>query len=275
MHFGLEERVADLQLMLGDAALWIGFVFSLMIFSLLAGDNLLSRLAQYILVGVSIGYLGALVIQHVLRPRLLEALFYTPLATLVAAPQLWVVFILGLLLCAAGIEQMRAQTPGAPWGQQGAGHPRHVRPWLRQAGTIPAAILLGVGVAVVFIGILQGTFWPLFLHTAASGLNWENNLGLALSSVLILIITTATLLVWAVPVEQITADQPLWVRHLIRWWAAIGKRALWFASGVLFARLLASHLSLLIARIMFLLEVLRQSTAWQWLGLIWRGILGS
>jgi len=263
--------VAELQVLLGDAALWIGFAFSLMIFSLVFGDNFLSRLAQYILVGVSIGYLGALVIQHVLRPRLLDALFYTPLATLMVAPHLWIVFLLGILLCAAGVERILAQTPSNSAAQDPLNHRRNGRQWLRHAGAIPAALLLGVGVAVLFIGILQGTFWPLFWHTVASGLNWENSLGMALSSVLILLLTTATLLVWAVPVEQITTVQPLWVRYLIQWWAAIGKRALWFASGVLFARLLASHLALLIARITFFLAFLRQSSAWQWIGLIWGG----
>ena len=74
------------------------------------GDNLLSRLARYILVGVSIGYLGALAIQHVLRPRLFVPVLNSPLATLMVAPQLWFALLLGLLLIMAGIERMVAQT---------------------------------------------------------------------------------------------------------------------------------------------------------------------
>lgn len=260
----------DLPFLLTDATSWISFLFSLMIFSLIFGDNWLARLAQYILVGVSIGYLGAVAIQHVLRPRLLEALFYTPIATLVIAPQLWVVFLLGLILLAAGIEQIFSRRPPAP----GQAMPTHrARSWLHHLGVAPVAILLGVGIAVVFIGVLQGTFWPLFWRTAHSGLNWDSNISRALSSVLVLLLTTATLLVWIVPVAQITQGQPGWVRHLIQWWAAIGKRALWFASGVLFARILASHLSLLIARITFFLESLQQTWLWQWAALIWRGLL--
>ena len=263
--------MADLQFFLTDATLWVSFFFSLMIFSMIFGDNFLSRLAQYMLVGIAIGYLGALVIQHVLRPRLFEPLFYSPVATLVVAPQLWVVFGLGVLMVAAGIERILAQRSQAAQRQPVT----RLQQWLRGAGIIPAALMLGVGIAVVFIGIMQGTFWPLFWHTAQSGLNWADSVSLALSSVLILLLTTATLLVWTAPVGQITRGQPTWVRYLLQWWVAIGKRALWFAGGVLVARILASQLSLLIARLTFFLEGLRQSGLWQWAALIWRGIGGT
>lgn len=253
MQFGLEGTVADLTL-LNDTSIWISFVFSLLIGSLLLGDNFLSRLAQYTLVGIAIGYLGALAIQHVLRPRLIEPLVYSPIATMIAAPQLWLALGLGLLLLLAGIERILAQGAQAT---ESAKSPSLGRQWLRRAGVVPAALLLGVGLSTLFIGILQGTFWPLFWQTAQSGLNWENDLALALTSILILLLTTATLLVWTVPVAQLTSNQPGWVRHLIRWWAAIGKRALWFAAGILFARILASQLSLVIARLTFFVEWFR------------------
>ncbi|MEZ4675610.1 MAG: hypothetical protein R2932_15370 [Caldilineaceae bacterium] len=53
-----------------DLSLWVSFFFSLMIGSLLLRDNFFAKLAQYIFVGVSVGYLAALAVQHVLRPRL-------------------------------------------------------------------------------------------------------------------------------------------------------------------------------------------------------------
>ena len=135
--------------------------------------------------------------------------------------------------------------------------------------------MLGVGVAVIFIGLIQGTLWPLFWHTASTGLNWSESLGTALSSLLTLLLTTATLLAWAVPVEQVTVGQSAWVRYLLHWWTGLGKRALWFSAGLLFARLFAGHLSLLIARLEFFIDGLNQSNLWQWAATIWRGISGS
>jgi hypothetical protein len=267
--------VANLTPDLADLTLWISFFFSLLLFSLVAGDNLLARLAQYVLVGVSIGYLGALAIQHVLRPRLFTPLLNAPIATLSAAPQLWIGLVLGLLLFGAGLERMAAQAPPDESSQPDQHTPKGWQRLLRTAGMIPAALMLGVGVAVVFIGILQGTFWPLFWQTAQSGLNWSASLSTALTSVLILCLTTATLLAWAVPLVPINADQPAWVRYLLSWWAGLGKRALWFSAGVLFARLFAGHLSLLIARLEFFIDGLNQSSLWQWAEMIWRGISGS
>jgi len=271
--------VDNLNPAFADLSLWVSFIFSLMIFSMVLGDNLLSRIAQYILVGVSLGYLGALTIQHVLRPRLFGPLFAAPFATLAAAPQLWIVLLLGLLLMVAGVERMVTQMPNEE-GVDSAHRPGEAHPlpsWrrnLRTAGMIPAALLIGISVAVLFIGILQGTLWPLFWQTAQSGLNWSASVGTALNSVLILLLTTATLLAWAVPVAQITADQPRWVRYLLRWGAGIGKRALWFSAGLLFARLFASHLSLLIARVEFFIYGLNQSKLWDWAEMIWQGISG-
>ncbi len=270
--------MANLTPGLTDLSFWVSFIFSLMIFSMVVGDNLLSRLAQYILVGVSVGYLGALAIQHVLRPRLFVPLLNDPLTTLVTAPHLWIALLLGILLIGAGLERMVAQMPrddDIPRSRSESRPPAGWRRALRTAGTIPAALLVGISVAALLIGLLQGTFWPLFWQTAQSGLNWSESLGTALSSVLILLITAATLLAWGVPVDEVTAGQPAWVRYLLQWGAGVGKRALWFSAGLLFARLFASHLSLLIARLEFFIYGLNQSSVWQWAEMIWKGISGS
>ena len=49
----------------------VGFVLTLMVFSYIFGDNFLFRLASYLFVGVSGGYVGALVIDQVIFPRLI------------------------------------------------------------------------------------------------------------------------------------------------------------------------------------------------------------
>jgi hypothetical protein len=246
-----------------DLSLWISLIFSLLIFSLVAGDNLLARLAQYIFVGVSVGYLGALAIQHVLRPRLFTPLLAAPLAP--SALALWGALLLSLLLVVAGLERLGSQNTAieqsAPLGRS--------RYWLRTAGALPVALMLGVGVAVVLIGVIQGTFWPLFWQTVQSGLNWTTSLRAAMTSVLILLITTGTLLAWSVPVDTVTTDQSRWVRTLLLAWAGLGQRALWFSVGVLFARLFAGYLSLLIARLEFFFDGLQQTALSQWLTRLW------
>ncbi len=250
-----------------ELSLWIGFFFSLMIASLLTGENFFSRLAQYILVGVGMGYLGTLTVQHVLRPRLFSPLLNEPTNV-----SLWLVLLLGGLLCVAGIERIVAQSPGETATNAKRSAPQQV---LRILGVIPVALLLGIGTTVLIIGILQGTFWPQFWQAARTGLNVLPTLGGTLTGLLLLLLTTATLLHWSVPVEAITVGQAAWVRYLLRWWGGLGKRALWFAGGLLFARLFASHLSLLIARVQFFIHGLGQSALWLWAEEIGKGLLGG
>ncbi len=252
----------SLTLLSQDWALWIGFFFSLMLFSVLAGNHAVAKVAQYLLVGVSLGYLGVLLWQHVLRPRLLTPLWHAPWQW-----ALWLALLLGLLLWLAAIERMwlrpSAMQPVAAW-----------RRTLRQAGLIPAALMLGVSVSAVVLGLLQGSLWPQFWYTARSGFVWSTALDESLISVLVLLLTTATLLYWTAPATQLAAQQPRWVQQLLTLWGGLGRRALWFAAGVIFARLLAAHLSLLIGRLQFLLLTFQKSFLWQGAERIWQ-LLGG
>ncbi len=253
----------SLLLLSQDWALWIGFFFSLMLLSVLAGNHAVAKVAQYLLVGVSLGYLGVLLWQHVLHPRLLTPLWQAPLQQW---PR-WLALLLGILLWLAAIERLwlRPSTtqPLAAW-----------RRVLRMAGMIPAALMLGVSVSAVVLGLLQGSLWPQFWSAARSGFVWSTALDQSLISVLVLLLTTATLLHWTMPTAQIAAQQSRWVQRLLALWGGLGKRALWFAAGVIFARLLAAHLSLLIGRLQFLLLTFQKSLIWQGAERIWQ-LLGG
>lgn len=50
---------------LDAAGLWVGLIFSLLVFSAILGDHLLARLAQYVLVGAVLGHAVAVVWQSV------------------------------------------------------------------------------------------------------------------------------------------------------------------------------------------------------------------
>lgn len=253
----------SLALLGQDWALWIAFFFSLLLLSLLAGNYAPAKVGQYLLVGVSLGYLGVLLVQHVLRPRLLTPLQSAPWTH----GALWLALALGLLLWLAAIERL--------WWPRRAGQLSALRNLVRTAGTLPAALLVGVTVAATVLGLWQGSLLPQFWATAASGFVWSASLAEALISVLVLLLTTATLLHWTTGMDKLVAQQPLWLQHLLTAWRGIGKRALWFAAGVIFARLLAAHLSLVIGRFQFLLIALQKSLLWQGAESIWRLLAGG
>jgi hypothetical protein len=60
------------------------------------------------------------------------------------------------------------------------------------------------------------------------------------------------------------AEQPVYVRRLLNSWLWLGQRAIWLAAGIIFARLMASRLSLLIARIDYLITTFSATPFWQW-----------
>ncbi|MEZ4729251.1 MAG: hypothetical protein R3E79_19130 [Caldilineaceae bacterium] len=254
----------SLHLLSQGWALWIGFFFSLMLLSVLVGNGALAKTSQYLLVGISLGYLGVLLLQHVLRPRLLLPLWQAPLRQW----PLWIALVLGILLWIGAADRL--------WPtQQLTDQAKQRRAYFRLAGIVPAALLIGVSVSALVFGLLQGTLWPQFWYTARSGFVWSAVLSESLVSVLVLLLTTASLLHWAAPVAQLAAQQPRWVQQLLHLWSGLGKRTLWFAAGVLFARLLAAHLSLVIGRLEFLLLTLQRSFLWQWAESLWRLVQGA
>lgn len=252
----------SLALLGQDWALWIAFLFSLLLCTLLAGNYAPAKFAQYLLVGVSLGYLGVLLVQHVLRPRLFTPLWEAPLGQW----RLWLGLLLGLLLWVAAAGQLWLRPrPGVP----SSNRRQNSHTFLQSIGVIPTALMLGVSVSAVLLGLLQGSLWPQF---------WSTSVAESLVSVLVLLLTTAALLHWTMPTSQLTADQPVyqpwWLQQLLVWWGGLGKRALWFAAGVIFARLLAAHLSLLIARFQFLLLTFQKSWLWQVADRIWQLLVG-
>lgn len=293
--------------------LWLGFVLSLMAFSMIIRDNLLSRLAQYILVGSATGYLMVLVIQEILRPKLFEPLLTTgPIAFDLLVP-----LILGVGLLFAGLDGTIRQSGVAkpsdtsrPASQSSSSTAKPQR-WIRglyavvlAIGRIAIILIVGIGIANAIAGAVQGTLIPQFWQ--ATRLQGGNGLiqgainatadTSAWGALVALIITIGTILhLYVVPHRSaravkvnaykerhtLTEDSSpnavntdvetsagrgtnaLTNNVLLRGWAAVGKRALWFAAGVLFARLAASRLSLLIARIDYFIDILETTAIWQ------------
>src|SRR5512141_219524 len=77
---------------------WVGALFTLLVFSYLLGDTPLFRFAQAVFVGVTVGYATVIAIYLVLIPRLVQPLLANPIGN-------WPVFIpllLGVLLLLKG-----------------------------------------------------------------------------------------------------------------------------------------------------------------------------
>lgn len=249
----------------------VGAVLSLMIFSLIIKDNVFSRLAQYILVGTATGYLGVIAIQDILRPQLFTPLAQNPFADLA----LFVPLFLGLALLVIGtIRIFQVKTRDSNTSES------FERGVLYNIGTIPVVLLLGIGLAAAVIGTIQGTLLPQFWRAAQMGLTWNGSVGTFLSGIITLLVTIGVFLhLYAVPAQQASVEQPKSnlpkriqmtqlqpvqdidevniLEQIISFWAGLGKRMLWLTAGVLFARLIASRLSLLIAQFEYIANTLK------------------
>ncbi len=143
--------------------------------------------------------------------------------------------------------------------------------WMRLLAILPAGLLAGVGVGVGMAGAWQGTLLPQFWRAAALGGSPPGETGW-LVGVLTLLITTGVLL-YLQTGERKNSNLalPRFGQGLILAWGWIGQRALWLAAGFLFARLFASRITLLIARLDALTVDLYTSSFWIWLQSLWGG----
>lgn len=123
--------------------LWAGFVFTLMVFSYLLGDNFLYRLAIYIFVGLSAGYIALVTVESVLLPWLNNTLLSS--GADVGSRGLGLVpFIIGLLLFLK------------------------TSPRLGRLGNLGIAFIIAVGTAVALAGAIAGTLIPLANSTSSA-----------------------------------------------------------------------------------------------------------
>lgn len=246
------------------AAVWVGFGFTLLIFSAIFGDHLLARFAHYVLVGAGLGYAAVVTWQSILTLEFVAALRADPRA----ATWEWTPIVLAAILAAAGLERIFAQGRAQP----------AVRGWrrgLRTLGAIPALALVALGVAVAAVGAVQGTLAPQFLYAARSGLAWDSAPIAFATGALTLLITTAALIFFVLDVDQHLAHQPGWVQRLGRAWVWFGQRAVWLAAGALFARLFAARLTLFIAELTHWIGQLQAAEIGASLVDWWRAITGA
>ncbi len=202
----------------------IGFALTLMIFSYVIGDNPFFRLGVNILVGVSGGYAGIVVLDKVILP--VFALWWSdPLSV---DSLLWLVPILLAFLL------ILQRLPGFAW-----------------LGDNALALLIGVGSAVALVGAITGTLLPQIL-------NFGDNLNFNLiEGIVVAILTGCTLLTFYFTGKKTESGEwkrPLWLRSI----TPIGQTVLMITFGFLFATIISTSLVLLTQRIDFYFTKLMQ-----------------
>ena len=210
----------------------LSFLFTILIFSYLLGDNPLFRIAVYIFVGVSSGYLAALAWWQVIVPRLIYPLVYGSVLekAFTAIPLLGAVLIL-----------------------------MKISPRLAGLARIAMAFLVGAGAAVIIAGALSGTLLPQIAATinafdlsAASARN-ISVVEVVFNGAFILAGTVFTLIYFHFGAST-KADGSIRRLKLIEISALVGRIFIGITLGTIFAGVYAAALTALIERISSLIN---------------------
>jgi hypothetical protein len=221
----------DLNFLLELAGLFLTLVILLY---LIFGDNALFRLVTYTFIGVAAGYVAVLVIFQVLVPRLLNLLFSGE----------WVFMVMGAVQVLLGILllfKLSRRTSAL--------------------GTLPMAILVGVGAAVAIGGAIFGTLFgqlggTIGLFNLRAG---GDPLARLLEGVFVLLGTITTLAYFqfsvrsrAAPADPETTARRAFPLELL---AKVGQVFIGITLGAMFAGVYTAAISALIERIGFIFDV--------------------
>lgn len=205
--------------MLQEIGLWAGFILTLMVFSYLLGDNFLYRLAVYVFVGLSAGYVAIVTYTSVLLPWLQETVFSGNLGQIVIG---FIPLVLGALLLLKGAGRLG---------------------WL--AG-VTLALLIGVGSAIALVGAVSGTLIPLTLEPTRTGLTLPN----FLMSVIAIVCSLFYFMYLAKPTPSGIPRRSLPVAVM----ALVGEAVIVVTFGTLYAAAILSSLTVFSERIVFMLS---------------------
>jgi hypothetical protein len=206
------------------------FIFTLLIFSYVLGDNPLFRIAVYIFVGVSSGYIAAVAWWQVIMPRLVY-----PLMSAIASGNLLDLGLILVPLLGAFLILLKAS------------------PQLADMGRIVMAFLVGVGAAVTIAGALIGTLINVFDMTPVAGKDISFFIEAITNAMIILTGTVLTLAYFHFGARQ-KADGSMRRLGLIEALAWGGRVFIGIALGAVFAGVYAAALTALIERISSLIN---------------------
>ena len=203
----------------------VAFLFTLMILSYLIGDNPLFRIAIYIFVGVSAGYVAVVAWWQVLWPDVVvPVLTGNPTQrALLAVP----ILLSGLLLM-------------------------KVWPTLTRLGMPAMGLLVGVGAAVALGGAVNGTILPQINATINAFDAQRFTSAESLTDAVLILVGVVTTLVYFHFGARASSDGSVRRFRVIEMIAFVGSIFLAVTLGVLFAGVYSSALTAFIERLHFL-----------------------
>ncbi len=218
---------------LGDLiGAFLGFIFTIAVFSYILGDNFLFRIAIAIFIGVTAGYAAIVALYNVIWPQLLfPLLFGTQSERLLAI----IPFILGVFLLFKLV-------------------PRY-----SSLGNPVMAYLVGVGAAVIISGAVIGTIFPQ-VSASINTLNWRGfqeqgsmPVWSLIQGVIILVSTITTMIYFqfVTGYGDIHLEKQSALFTSIIW---IGKIFVAVTLGAIFAGVLIATLTALVERMQFLID---------------------
>lgn len=225
--------------LLDVAGTLVAMVLTLFVFSYLLGDNLLYRLAEYLFVGVAVGYAVVVAFHSVLGPKLLvplaEELKKGADANSGQILLLLTALVLGLLLLTKPLRRLS---------------------WM---GSLSVALLLGVGTALAIGGALLGTLLPQVSATADVSYYVERyGSGLGLFSGVIVLVGVIGVLFYFYFGAGGEGRLAQLRQQLVQTWGGLGRWFIFIAFGAILATTFMSRLSLLAGRVQFLLDGVRE-----------------
>lgn len=208
----------------------VGFVFTLLIFSYIIGDNPLFRLAIHIFVGVAAGYAVVITYDNMLKPQLISPLLFGSIDERL-------LILIPLLLCVLMIARLS--------------------PRLAKLGNPALAYLVGVGGAAAISGAVIGTIFPQVLVSVnvldLSSLRPESILRSSQLSFLIngglILLGTLTTLIYFHFGARLSTGQTLQRAGMIEALGAIGQGFIAVTFGLLFAGVYMAALTAFIERV--------------------------
>lgn len=200
----------------------IATLLSLMVLSRVVGDNPFYRFAQYLLIGVALGYAAAVLVGQTLVPSIVQAASTTSLPTLIVLG----VSALLLLLLATRFGRQRASA----------------------LANIPLAVLFGVGAAVALVGAARGTILPQLLDTVALRRLQATDVS-ALAGTIVLVVAVVVTLVSFTYRQR--GEKPSGIGFFVR---RLGRGLVLATFGVFLASAVTTYLTALVNQIQIIAD---------------------
>jgi hypothetical protein len=219
---------------------------TVMILSYVIGDNVLFRIATYLFIGIASGFAGAIAWANVVKPTLVQPLIDKELVSLFSREGA-VTFLIPWMLVLFLLLKLS--------------------PRLSRFGSLPVALLVGVGAAVVVGGSITGTLIPqsraaaetlsqeIVFTTSGEPLSiWLENL----ISALVLILATISVLIYFRFSAQRELTGGARRSRIAEIFAYLGQIFIAVTFGVMYAGALMATIVVLAQRFQFLHDVLTQ-----------------